>query len=117
MSKLSNLKPCKACPWVRSSKVGGSDIPNFSIEQVRDLQKTCGDKDGFRNIMACHDSSADKPFGCAGYMVVEGDKNLNVRIMAIRGEIPLNDIYEKNKGVEFYASFGEMLTDYENANI
>lgn len=115
MTKLSNLKPCKACPWLRSSSAGGSDIPNFSLELMRDLSSTCGEEDGFRKIMACHDSKEDKPFGCAGYMAVQGHKNINVRLLAAQGEIPLRKIYEATDGLDFYESFDEMLADYERA--
>jgi hypothetical protein len=113
MEKLSKKKPCKACPWLRSSKTDGSDIQGFSIELMQDLKGTCGDDDGFRNIMACHDSREDKPYGCVGYLAVEGHKNLNVRILAMKGKIPLNEVMENTKELDFYDNFSEMLADYE----
>ncbi len=115
MTKLSKKKPCKACPWLRSSKAGGSDIPGFSIELMRGLKGTCGDDDDFRNIMACHDSREEKPYGCVGYLAVEGHKNLNVRLLAIKGSIPLNEIMESTKDLDLYDNFSEMLADYEQA--
>ena len=102
------LRPCGGCPWRVDSK-GGEAISNFSIEKARGLANTVGPDDGFRTIMACHlsDEGADSP--CIGYLVQVGWTNLSVRMMAISGRLPLNEIMDATEGIELHPDFDAML--------
>ncbi len=110
-------KPCKTCPWRRSSKVGGEDIPHFDIDLMRGLVSTVpprgSNKDGFYQIMACHGSSMRNRKSCIGYVAAVGASNLRVRLLASRGEIDIRAIYAETKDIELYEDFYTMLDDYE----
>lgn len=91
-------RTCAECPWRKDVPVG-----RFPPERFEALRSTVGDEDEFRPIFACHKSPDASPQACAGYLLVEGDSNLNVRIGASRaglqrGEVtaagPLYDSFE-----------------------
>lgn len=108
-------QPCITCPWRKSSTVGGADIPGFDLELMRGLSNTVGRGDAFRNIMACHYSPCGEESACVGYVAKEGYSNINVRLLASMGRIPLRDIVDACEGLELWESFGEMLAAYEEA--
>lgn len=109
--------PCKTCPWRKSSRVGGADIPYFNLDDMRGLVNSFppeGSKaDGFFPIMACHHSreGADKP--CIGYVNNIGFDNIAVRMLQSRDRINLSQIREEVSGIEVYEDFKTMLADYE----
>ena len=109
------LTPCKTCPWRKSSMVGGADIPGFNIELMRGLRNTVGHGDGFRPVMACHYSDEGGEVPCVGYVAVEGYSNINVRLLASQGRVPLRAIVDACEGLDLWESFGEMLDAYEEA--
>jgi hypothetical protein len=111
----SKHTPCATCPWRKSSKVGGGDIPNFDIDLMRGLRSTVGRGDDFRPIMACHYSPCGEETACVGYVAVEGYSNINVRLLASSGKIPLRDIVDACGELDLWKSFGEMLAAYEEA--
>lgn len=115
--KLCAEKPCKQCPWVRDSDVGGASIPNFDIELMRNLANTCPpkgtDEDGFRNVMACHDSKDGKEYVCAGYVSVHGLRNINFRLMVSMNNINVGKVLDNCEEFDLYDNFHEMLEDYE----
>lgn len=117
--KLCADKPCPTCPWRKSSTVGGEDIPGFSIEMMRNLATTVpprGSKDdGFYQVMACHHSSEDHRYTCAGYLAQEGERNINVRLMASQGQIDMVKVRKNCEGLDLYPDFFSMLDDYEAA--
>ena len=82
---------------------------------MRGLANTVGEGDDFRTIMACHGSACGAEIACAGYIAVEGYTNLNVRILASYGKIPITDIIDACADIELWPSFGEMLAAYEEA--
>lgn len=115
-------KPCKNCPWKRSSRAGGFDIPNFSLELMKGLAKTTYprdaheyDRDGFRSIFACHDSKPGKECACAGYVARDGIHNINVRLLAVKSNANLMEITERANEDDLYDNFYEMLDDYVRA--
>lgn len=107
--------PCPSCPWRRSSREGGADIPGFDLDKMRRLANTVGTEDGFRPIMACHGSACGKERVCIGYARVEGYSNLSVRLLAIRGEIDFAVIDDACEGLDLWPSFVEILDAYEAA--
>lgn len=82
---------------------------------MRKLRCTVGRGDDFRQVMACHCSTCDRPHACIGYAAVEGYSNINVRLMASRGELNLPAIWKEAEGIELWDSFEEMLEAYEEA--
>ena len=107
--------PCPSCPWRKSSTVGGSDIPNFNLDKMRNLACTVGDGDAFRPVMACHYSPDGEEYACVGYLAIEGYSNINVRLMAARGDLDLRAIWAQCEALDLWPSFSEMLAEYEAA--
>jgi len=107
--------PCPTCPWRRSSTVGGFDIPGFSIDMMRALLECVGDGDAFRLVMACHYSPEGHEVACNGYIAREGIHNLNVRVMASKGEVNYPAIRDACEGLDLWPTFAEMLAAYEEA--
>jgi hypothetical protein len=99
--------------------VGGGDIPGFSLEMMRGLSNTVPGPgcpgDAFRPIMACHGSKEGSEGVCRGYAYVEGWTNLSFRIMAMRGEIDLDELDAACEKLDLWPSFTEMLEAYEEA--
>lgn len=116
-NKCIAKKPCKNCPWKRSSKAGGGNIPHFDIEMMRNLANTAperGSQDGgLRQLFACHESEEGKPYVCAGYVARDGIHNVNLKLMAMRHEIPLQPIIDNAEKHELFDNFYEMLDEYE----
>lgn len=110
-----SLTPCATCPWRKSSTVGGVDIPNFDIQLMRNLACTVGEGDERRQVMACHYAACGAETPCIGYVCIEGYSNINVRLMALRGEIDLPAIVLASKDIELWSSFHAMLAAYEDA--
>nr|CAH7226211.1 hypothetical protein VCHA53O474_240088 [Vibrio chagasii] len=113
-------KPCKACPWKRSSKVGGADIPNFDMDMMRNLAGTAPERgksdDDFRKIFACHDSKEGGECACAGYVARDGQHNISLRLLASKTNTPIQPIIERAEQEDLYNNFHEMFDDYEAAN-
>jgi hypothetical protein len=111
--------PCSTCPWRRSSTLGGYDIPGFDLELMRGLSCTVSARgtrtDEFRPTMACHGSTEDHNSICRGYAYVEGWTNLSFRLMAMRGEIVLDELDRACEGLDLWDDFWEMLDAYEDA--
>ena len=82
---------------------------------MRKLQGTVGREDGFRPIMACHHSQPGAETACIGYVAVEGWRNLNVRVLAMRGRIDLPGIQAATEGLDLWESFEAMLAAFEAA--
>jgi hypothetical protein len=47
-----------------------------------------GRGNAFRKIMACHNSTDKRVIPCKGYLAQDGWNNLNVRLLAIKGQMP-----------------------------
>lgn len=80
------LLPCKSCPWRVENDA--SVIPGYCQTKAEGLLGTVGHGDAFRQIMACHNSTDKKMIPCKGYLAQEGESNINVRLLAIKGIIP-----------------------------
>jgi hypothetical protein len=81
-----NLLPCPTCPW--RTDQDATVIPGFCQQKAEGLLSTVGEGDDFRQVMACHGSTDKKMIACRGYLAQAGYTNLNVRILAMRGQIP-----------------------------
>lgn len=70
--------PCGGCPW-RCDQVG-----SFPAEAFVHSANTANDMSTHR--FSCHESGADKPATCAGFLLRGADHNLAVRLDQMRGE-------------------------------
>lgn len=93
-------RTCAECPWRKDVDVG-----RFPPERFDALRNTVGAGDGFRPIFACHKSPDSAPQACAGYLLVEGDSNLNVRMGASRAGLQRGDVTATGP---LYESFNAM---------
>jgi hypothetical protein len=66
-------------------------------------------------MMACHGSQEGAEGVCRGYAYVEGWSNLAFRLVAMRGEIDLDQLDRACEGLDLWGSFSEMLAAYEEA--
>lgn len=112
---MSELEPCRTCPWRRENPAGGELIPRFEQAMMDGLTNTVGEEDAFRPIMACHYSGEDA-FACRGYVAQEGWRNLSVRILASDGTIDVSRIMEACEKIDLYPDFTTMLRAYQEAN-
>lgn len=102
-------KPCKTCPWRIEADV--ADIPGFSLELAEGLDKTCDAQMG-SPAMACHQSTADGQFVCAGWLARYGADSITIRLV-LGGAI-----HEDNapgailKGITPESVFGDLPDDW-----
>lgn len=83
------LLPCPTCPWRKNRDA--TTIPRYNHEMACGLMNTVGEEDAFRPVMACHGSPDNNMEACLGYVAQVGWSNLNVRLMAMKGEIASPD--------------------------
>ena len=72
-------KPCSDCPW-RVDAVG-----EFPAEAFRHSANTAYDMS--THMFACHQSGAEKPAACAGFLLRGAEHNLTVRLKRMDGRI------------------------------
>jgi hypothetical protein len=117
--KMCDTKPCASCPWIKANPTTGEDIPNFSIELMRNLANTVpprgSDQNGYFTIMACHKSKEGQPFACAGYMGMVGPDNINARLLVAQNKVDVKTLFDNCDKMDLYQDFYEMLDDYEAA--
>jgi hypothetical protein len=71
-------KPCSDCPW-RTDAVG-----EFPAQAFRQSANTAYDQ--AMSSFGCHQSGADKPATCAGFLLKGADHNLSVRFRRLEGD-------------------------------
>jgi hypothetical protein len=72
-------EPCGGCPW-RIDQIGA-----FPAEAFRHTANTAYDM--ARETFACHESGADKPAICAGFLLRGAVHNLSVRLKWSGGQL------------------------------
>jgi len=72
-------EPCPQCPW----RVDATGV--FPAEAFKHSASTAYDM--AQNVFGCHDSGANKPATCAGFLLRGADHNLSVRLKRMRGDI------------------------------
>ncbi len=89
--------PCADCPWKRSS------TGIFPAEAFAISAKTAYDM--AESTFGCHCSGTENPRTCAGFLLVNSDHNLKVRLLRMQGETfeGLND-----GGHDLFSSYREM---------
>jgi hypothetical protein len=89
-------QPCSDCPW-RVDAVG-----EFPAEAFRHSANTAYDM--ARESFACHQSGAEKPATCAGFLLRGAEHNLGVRLKRMQGQC----LDVADGGHELHGSFREM---------
>ena len=77
-------RPCSTCPW-RVDAVGV-----FPAEAFRHSANTAYDM--APNTFACHQSGAERPALCAGFLLRGAAHNMGARLGVIRGEVALDQV-------------------------
>lgn len=90
--------PCPGCPWVKANN--GS----FPAEAFVHSASTAYDMAQTR--FGCHESGADKPAACAGFLLRGADHNLAVRLDILRGRLDPSSI--SDGGRELHDSYKAM---------
>jgi hypothetical protein len=93
-------KPCATCPFRRDAVVG-----RFPAQAYRESAQTA--YDGAMPTFACHESGTEAPATCAGFLLVNADHNLGVRIRAAVGDLDLDAITNPD-AAPLYGSYREM---------
>lgn len=91
-------KPCTTCPW-RVDAVG-----EFPAEAFRHSAPTAYDM--AQRVFSCHESGAEKPATCAGFLLRNSANNLAVRIAESTGRIDLSKV--SDGGAELFPSYRAM---------
>lgn len=102
--------PCPSCPW-RVDQTREA-IPNYVHAKACKLMNTVGKGDAFRPVMACHGSTEEQPHVCVGYLAMEGDSNLTVRVLAAQGHMPWpQEAFEacERAGIELHETYADVL--------
>lgn len=91
-------QPCPTCPW-RVDAVG-----EFPAEAFRHSARTA--YDASTHVFSCHESGAEKPATCAGFLLRNADNNLGVRIAERMGRIDMAQV--SDGGAELFPSYRAM---------
>ena len=92
MKQCKKIVQCEKCPWRKSTNP--LEIPGgYDEHKHRALTSTTQGEGKFApigNMMACHESSADEPFPCAGWLENQlgVGNNLGLRYAALCGQVP-----------------------------
>lgn len=81
---LYRREPCAGCPW-RVDNTGAFPAEAFchSAETAYDMSE---------HTFACHESGAEKPAMCAGFLLRGSQHNLSVRLRLLSGKIKPDDV-------------------------
>lgn len=96
---VKRRKPCASCPWRKDAPIGA-----FPAEAFRHSAATA--YDGAFNTFACHESGAEKPATCAGFLLRNARNNIGVRLGLSYDRLTLDDVTDA--GVELYDSYEAM---------
>lgn len=103
--------PCRECPWQRSAEPG-----KFPAERYVELVKTCRpDGRGWPPLpgsamFGCHlgDPGTGEDLACAGWLAVEGNNHMGVRLAIAQGRLPMEALQPGPNWPELYDSYEEM---------
>lgn len=91
-------KPCGGCPW-RVDQTG--QFPAKAFEHSAPTSY-----DAAMTTFACHESGAEKPATCAGFLLRNSEHNLMVRIKQSSGDIDMEKV--EDAGIELHDSYRAM---------
>lgn len=91
-------KPCKGCPWVIAN------TGSFPAEAFRHSAPTAYDM--AQSKFGCHESGADRPATCAGFLLRNADNNMKIRLQKMRGDLDMGQV--QDDGRPLHASYRAM---------
>lgn len=97
-SGLYRREPCGGCPW----RVDNTGL--FPAEAFRHSANTAYDM--ATHSFACHESGAEKPATCAGFLLRNAANNLAVRLKLSAGTLDMAEI--SDGGHEMHSSYRVM---------
>lgn len=77
-------EPCEQCPW-RKDQTGSFPAEAFVLSAPTSY-------DMAMHTFACHMSGTEKPATCAGFLLMNADNNLMVRLKVSDGKIDFSEI-------------------------
>lgn len=98
--KLIRKKPCRTCPWRKDAQRG-----RFPADAFRSSASTA--YDGSLTTFSCHESGAEKPATCAGFILANSENNMAVRILMMKGDLSPDSVANP-EDLELYDSYREM---------
>jgi len=94
-------KPCAECPWRKDVTTGV-----FPPEAFRHSASTA--RDMADRTFGCHMSTTKAPTTCAGFLLMNAEHNLSVRLSLIRGDY---DPRKVGSDAPLYGSYREMAIE------
>ncbi|WP_367273879.1 DUF6283 family protein [Niveispirillum sp.] len=79
-------QPCGGCPWLVRN------VGTFPAEAFRLSANTAFDMS--MHSFACHESGAEKPATCAGFLLRNAANNIGVRLAVRSGQVDLAEVKE-----------------------
>lgn len=98
---LYRRSPCGGCPW-RVDQTG-----EFPAEAFAHSADTAMDMSG--RTFGCHESGAEHPAICAGFLLRGADHNMAVRMKLASGEIDMDKV--RDHGIELHPGYRTMATE------
>ena len=95
--------PCPSCPWRVSTRT--ADIPGGGMDHARAALAMHDSPRG--KVMACHLSTDEKPYGCAGFIARVGTDSFAVRLAMAFGALDLAEYGDG--GAELHPTMAAML--------
>lgn len=95
---LYRRAPCGGCPW-RKDNTG-----KFPAEAFKHSANTA--YDGSTSTFSCHESGAEKPTDCAGFLLRNAENNIAVRIKAMSGLLDMSQV--SDGGHDLHESYRSM---------
>lgn len=99
-------RPCGDCPWRRDA-VGGFPAEAFihSANTAMASIASADDIDGATHAFACHQSGADKPATCAGY-ILRAQDTISWRMNVVTGQFDPREV--SDGGIPLWPGYYEM---------
>ena len=110
--KLAAGRPCPSCPWRRDQD--GSAIPFYDHAKAEGLAATSPDERGYgpdygAPMFACHQSTNEREFACAGWLAAVGAAHPNVRLNVSLGHLEPEALEPGEDWPELHATFQEVI--------
>ncbi|MFI5865837.1 DUF6283 family protein [Streptomyces sp. NPDC051546] len=110
--------PCNECPWRKDAPLG-----RFSLTRFEEMRSTSTQPDvhdhaamvraavGEQELFGCHkgDPATGADLACAGWLAVEGQQNLAVRMDIVFGRLPGDVLSPRDGWPELYESYDAMV--------
>jgi hypothetical protein len=97
--------PCGECPWKIDAEPG-----RFPSSRYDDLRATSDQSGLDAPLFGCHkgDPGTNADLACAGWLAVDGDQHLGVRLAILSGRLPASALVPGEAWPALYSSYDEM---------